>query len=49
MDEIWKDIKGFEGVYQISNMGRLRSHKSGKWSILSNNNARGGYLSVVLA
>lgn len=23
--EIWKDIKGFEGLYQISNQGRLRS------------------------
>ena len=49
MDEIWKDIKGFEGIYQISNIGRLRSYKSGKWSILSNNNSKGGYFSVVLA
>ena len=23
--EIWKDIKNFEGVYQISNLGRVRS------------------------
>lgn len=23
--EIWKDIKGFEGVYQISNLGRVKS------------------------
>lgn len=23
--EIWKDIKGYEGYYQISNLGRLRS------------------------
>ena len=23
--EIWKDIKGYDGIYQISNMGRLRS------------------------
>ena len=23
--EIWKDIKGLEGVYQISNMGRVKS------------------------
>jgi hypothetical protein len=23
--EIWKDIKGFEGRYQVSNMGRVRS------------------------
>lgn len=25
MDEIWKDIEGFEGIYQVSNMGRVRS------------------------
>lgn len=25
MEEIWKDINGFEGYYQISNFGRVRS------------------------
>ena len=25
MEEIWKDIKGFDGRYQVSNMGRVRS------------------------
>ena len=25
MKEIWKDIKGFENVYQISNLGRVKS------------------------
>jgi hypothetical protein len=25
--EFWKDIKGFEGIYQISNMGNVRSLK----------------------
>ena len=24
-EEIWKDIKGYEGVYQVSNLGRVRS------------------------
>lgn len=24
-NEVWKDIKGFEGRYQVSNMGRVRS------------------------
>lgn len=23
--EIWKDIKGYEGFYQVSNFGRIRS------------------------
>ena len=25
MQEIWKDIKGYEGKYQVSNLGRVRS------------------------
>lgn len=25
MEEIWKDIEGYEGLYQISNLGRVRS------------------------
>ena len=25
MEEIWKDIKGYEGFYQVSNQGRVRS------------------------
>lgn len=33
MEEIWKDIEGFEDLYQVSNMGRVRSltrNKKGK-------------------
>lgn len=25
MEEIWKDIQGYEGIYQVSNLGRVRS------------------------
>lgn len=25
MSEIWKDIKGYEGLYQVSNFGRVKS------------------------
>lgn len=25
MQEIWKDVKGYEGFYQVSNLGRVRS------------------------
>lgn len=25
MEEIWKDIKGYEGWYQVSNLGRVKS------------------------
>ena len=24
-NEIWKDVKGYEGIYQVSNFGRVRS------------------------
>ena len=27
MEEIWKDIKGFEGRYQVSNLGRVKGLK----------------------
>lgn len=30
MKEEWKDIKGYEGLYQISNFGRIKSLK--KWN-----------------
>lgn len=47
--ETWKDIKGFEGIYQISNMGRLKSFKSDpSGRILSLKNRKGDYLSIVL-
>lgn len=26
MEEIWKDIKGYEGVYQVSSFGNVRSY-----------------------
>lgn len=25
MEEIWKDITGYEGIYQVSNMGRIKT------------------------
>ena len=34
--EIWVDIKGYEGLYQVSNFGRVRSLGNGK----SNNSRR---------
>lgn len=48
MDEIWKDIKDFEGVCQISNIGRLRSFRRGVWCVRSLVNSKGGYFSVEL-
>lgn len=25
MEEIWKDVKGFEGLYQVSSLGKIKS------------------------
>lgn len=36
--EIWKDIKGYEGLYQISNLGRIKSYDRYTNSSLKNNN-----------
>jgi hypothetical protein len=47
--EEWKDVEGWEGIYRISNHGRLKSFKKKPGGvILSNKNKTGDYLSVVL-
>lgn len=30
-EEIWKDVVGYEGLYQVSNIGRVRSLGHDKW------------------
>ena len=47
-NEIWKDIFGYEGLYQVSNLGRVRSLKFGKERILSIRRSKFGYLLVNL-
>jgi hypothetical protein len=32
MEEIWKDIKGYEGLYQISNLERVKSLEKLSWN-----------------
>lgn len=44
--EIWKDIKGYEGLYQISNYGRVWSIRKQKYLKGDKNSA--GYLRVLL-
>lgn len=46
--EIRKDIKGYEGVYKISNFGRVKSLKFGKERILKLCVSNNGYLVVNL-
>lgn len=59
MKEIWKDIPGYEGLYQVSNMGRVRSldrvliysngqRHSYKGVLLKPGRGKTGYLSVCL-
>lgn len=46
MKEDWKWIKGYEGLYQVSNLGRIKSfHKSKNGKIMSIKNNTGWYLS----
>lgn len=47
--EEWKDIIGFEGLYEISSWGRLKSYKRNPLGlIMSITNKTGWYLSIVL-
>lgn len=46
--EIWKDIEGFDGKYQVSNQGRVKSIQKGKWRLLKQGHGDGRYRQVVL-
>lgn len=55
MEEIWKDIKGYEGLYQVSNLGRVKRIKfinniveKPCNKILFNKNDNLGYVQVTL-
>ena len=45
-EEVWKDIEGYEGRYQVSNLGRVKRVTTGR--ILKSCKNRGGYLYVNL-
>lgn len=53
-EEIWKDVKGFEGIYQISSIGRVKSLTRKVWNytkkerILKPRAKENGYLQVGL-
>ena len=46
--EIWKDVVGYEGLYQVSNMGRVKSLNYGRERILKASDNGSGYLYVAL-
>lgn len=58
MKEIWKDIEGYEGLYQVSNLGRVKSlptqrnigwaNYTSKEKILKQCKNKYGYLTVCL-
>lgn len=45
----WRDIPGYEGMYQVSNDGRMRSHKYGYWREMKIGKHNHGYRSVNLS
>lgn len=46
MEEVWKDVVGYEGIYQVSNLGQLKNIKHNR--LLTGAINRYGYVSVVL-
>lgn len=57
MNEIWKDVDGYDGVYQVSNLGRVKSkdhfdcnrRNRIKGRILKPGIKRNGYMQVLLS
>ena len=50
MEEIWKDVVGYEGLYQVSNLGRVKSlrikrHKDG---VMTTKTRKNGYVFIFL-
>ena len=46
--EEWRDIDGYEGLYQVSNLGRVRNFIRNKMKILKSGVSHFDYLRVVL-
>ena len=46
--EIWKDVSGYEGIYQVSNHGRVKSSMFNKEKILKQNKSTNGYFMIGL-
>ena len=58
--EVWKDIKGYEGLYQVSNLGRIKSLEREVWNgykvflksekiLKPKSNSKDGYLRIALS
>lgn len=52
--EIWKDVKNYEGYYQVSNLGAIRSKSRNgtksieEWNVLKNNLSKSNYERITL-
>lgn len=50
MNEQWKDVPGFDGMYQASNLGNIRTHNwknKGKTRVMKPSHDNNGYLRTV--
>lgn len=47
-NEVWKDVAGYEGMYQVSNFGRVKRLKNGKEKMLKPLSNGRNYLKVGL-
>lgn len=47
-NEIWKDIAGYEGLYQVSNLGRVKSFHRNKEKIMNPRTNGDGYKNIQL-
>lgn len=44
--EIWRPVVGFEGTYEVSNLGKVKSVRKG--NALTGSHCHGGYIHVIL-
>ena len=49
MNEIWRNVVGFEGHYMVSNAGRVKSMKFGRIRVLSSCISPNGYERVIFS
>lgn len=47
-NERWRDIDGYDGIYQVSDLGRVRSKKYGDWRVKRPRKCKNGYLLIDL-
>jgi hypothetical protein len=48
MEEIWKDIPGYKGLYHVSDFGRVKSFRKLKEKILKPSICTGGYYVITI-